>query len=260
MTREQRMTEVFVEVADSLIDDFDLIDFLQQLSVRCMELLDVAAVGILLADVHGNLQTMAASDEHTRLLELFALQYDQGPCVECYKSGAARTDIDLSDPQITAGWPQFAARAAETGFVTANALPLRLRGRVIGAVGLFQTNTDPLTDQDITLAQALADVATIAILQQRTLDHSQVERAQLQTALTSRIVLEQAKGILAERWHVSVDVAFAAFRSYARAHQRQLAQLAREIADGTFDTTAIPIPNANPNPKPRRPSRPKPRS
>ena len=98
MTREQRMTEVFVEVADSLIDDFDLIDFLQQLSVRCMELLNAAAVGILLADAQGNLQTMAASDEHTRLLELFALQNDQGPCVECYKSGAARTDKRGSPP------------------------------------------------------------------------------------------------------------------------------------------------------------------
>ena len=94
-------------------------------------------------------------------------------------------------------------------------------------------------------------MATIAILQQRTLDHSQIERAQLQTALTSRIVLEQAKGILAERWHVSVDVAFAAFRSYARANQRQLAQLAREIADGTFDTTAIADPNLPTHPKPR---------
>jgi GAF domain-containing protein len=204
---------------------------------------NVAAVGILLADQHDNLHTIAASDEHTRLLELFATQHDQGPSVECYKSGTARTNINLSDPQITTDWPEFAPRAAETGFVTANALPLRLRGRVIGAVGLFQTDPEPLSDQDITLAQALADVATIAILQQRTLDHSQIERAQLQTALTSRIVLEQAKGILAERWHVTVDEAFAAFRSYARAHQRQLAQLAREIADRTFDTTAIPHPH-----------------
>ncbi|TJZ91498.1 GAF and ANTAR domain-containing protein, partial [Actinacidiphila oryziradicis] len=217
MTREHRVTEVFVEVADSLIDDFDLIDFLQQLSVRCMELLNVAAVGILLADQHDMLQTMAASDEHTRLLELFALQHDQGPCVDCYKSGQARTNINLTDPKVTAAWPAFAARAAETGFVATNALPLRLRGRVIGALALFQTDPGPLSDEDITLAQALADMATIAILQQRTLDQSQVERAQLQYALTSRIVLEQAKGILAERWHVSVDDAFAAFRGYARA-------------------------------------------
>ncbi|MEC3995339.1 GAF and ANTAR domain-containing protein [Actinacidiphila sp. DG2A-62] len=242
MTREQRMTEVFVEVADSLTDDFDLIDFLQQLSARCVELLDVAAVGILLADAHDTLQTMAASDEHTRLLELFALQHEQGPCVDCYRSGQARTDINLTDPETTSRWPQFAARAADTGFVAANVLPLRLRGRVIGALALFQTDPDPLSNGDITLAQALADVATIAILQQRTLDHSQVERAQLQYALTSRIVVEQAKGILAERWHVSPDAAFAAFRAYARAHNLRLAQLARDIAAGTLDTTAIPHP------------------
>lgn len=242
MTREQRVTEIFVEVADSLIDDFDLIDFLQQLSVRCMELIDVAAVGILLANPNDTLQTIAASDEHTRLLELFATQYDQGPCVECYKSGTARTNIDLTSPGTTARWPQFAPRAAETGFVTANALPLRLRGRVIGVMGLFQTDPAPLSIEDITLAQALADIATIALLQQRTAAHSEVERVQLQHALTSRIVLEQAKGILAERWHVTVDEAFAAFRSYARANQCKLAELAREIAGGTFDTTRIPAP------------------
>jgi GAF domain-containing protein len=242
MTREQRLTEVFVEVADSLIEDFDLFDFLQQLSVRCMELIDVAAVGILLADQHDVLQTMAASDEHTRLLELFAAQHDQGPCVECYKSGEPRTAIDLTDPEVAARWPEFAPRAAEAGFVTANALPLRLRGRVIGVMGLFQTDPDPLSPADLTLAQALADVATIAILQQRTVAHSEVERIQLQYALTSRIVLEQAKGILAERWHVSVDTAFAAFRSYARSNHHQLARLAREIADGTFDTTLIQQP------------------
>ena len=145
--------------------------------------------------------------------------------------------------ETTARWPQFAARATETGFVATNALPLRLRGRIIGALALFQTDPDPLSDEDITLAQALADVATIAILQQRTLDHSQVERAQLQYALTSRIVLEQAKGILSERWQVSLDDAFAAFRGYSRAHNLQLAQLAREIANDTFDTAAIPHPN-----------------
>ncbi len=245
MTREQRVTEVFVEVADSLIDDFDLIDFLQQLSVRCMELLDVAAVGILLADVHGTLQTIAASDEHTRLLELFALQNNQGPCVDCYRNGTARTNIDLSGPRAGAGWPQFAARARETGFVAANALPLRLRGRVIGAVALFQTDPDPLSAGDITLAQALADVATIAILQQRTATHGEVERTQLQYALTSRFVLEQVKGILAERWQVSVDEAFGTFRSYARAHNLQLARLACAIAGGTFDTTLITRPTTS---------------
>jgi GAF domain-containing protein len=248
MTREQRLAEILVEAADSLIDDFDLIDFLQRLSMRCVELVHGAAVGVLLADEHGNLQTMAASDEHTRLLELFATQHDQGPCVECYKSGRARTNISLTDPTVAASWPEFALRAGETGFVAASVLPLRLRGRVIGALALFKSDPAPLSDQEIILAQALADIATIAILQQRTAANSEVERAQLQYALTSRIVLEQVKGILAERWQVTVDEAFAALRSYARAHRYLLTRLAREIADGTFDTTSMPRPN---DPAPR---------
>ncbi|WP_182443958.1 GAF and ANTAR domain-containing protein [Streptacidiphilus sp. PB12-B1b] len=240
MTREQELTKVFVEVADSLIDDFDLIDFLHRLSVRCVELLDVSACGVLLADEHEVLQVLAASDEHTRLLELFALQHDQGPCVECYQSGRPRTNISLGDQDAARRWPQFTPTARRSGFVSVTAIPLRLRGRVIGALGLFQTRPDPLSDVDTALAQALADVATIAILQQRTLAHSETERGQLQYALTSRIVLEQVKGILAERWQVSTDEAFAAFRSYARSHHHQLARLARQIADGTFDTEQIP--------------------
>ena len=240
MAREQQLTKVFVEVADSLIDDFDLIDFLQRLSERCVELLDVAACGVLLADEHDVLQVLAASDENTRLLELFALQHDQGPCVECYRSGRPRTNIDLANPNASQAWPQFTPAALQSGFLSTNAIPMRLRGRVIGALGLFQTRDSALSDADTALAQALADVATIAILQQRTLAHSETERGQLQYALTSRIVLEQVKGILAERWQVTPDQAFAAFRAYARSHHHQLSHLARLIADGEFDTDQIP--------------------
>jgi len=240
MTREQELTTVFVEVADSLIDDFDLIDFLHRLSVRCVELLDVSACGVLLADEQDVLQVLAASDEHTRLLELFALQHDQGPCVECYQSGQPRINISLGNPDVAQRWPQFTPIARQAGFLSTNAIPLRLRGRVIGALGLFQTKDNTLSDADTTLAQALADMATIAILQQRTLAHSETERGQLQYALTSRIVLEQVKGILAERWQVSTDEAFAAFRTYARSHHHQLSRLARQIADGEFDTDQIP--------------------
>ncbi|MFF2127396.1 ANTAR domain-containing protein [Streptomyces olivochromogenes] len=238
-TREQQLTEVFVEVADSLTDDFDVIDFLQKLSVHCMELLDVAAVGILLADENDKLHVLAASDEHTRLLELFALQHDQGPCVDCYHDGLPRINISLTDPTATTRWPQFARSARDTGFVSTNALPLRLRGRVIGALSLFRAGPAPLAEQDLTLAQALADVATIAILQQRTLAHSEAERDQLQYALNSRIVIEQVKGILAERWQMSIDEAFGIFRAYARAHNRKLSDLARAIADGTQGTDMI---------------------
>ncbi|MFC8966105.1 GAF domain-containing protein [Streptomyces sp. NPDC057094] len=238
-TRNQQLTEVFVEVADSLIDDFDVIDFLQNLSARCVELLEVAAVGILLADDNDRLHILAASDEDTRLLELFALQHDQGPCVECYSDGRPRIGVSLSDPAAIARWPQFARSAQDTGYVATNALPLRLRGRVIGVLSLFQTNPEPLSAADLQLAQALADVATIAILQQRTLAHTEAERDQLQYALNSRVLIEQVKGILAERWQISIDEAFSIFRAYARARSRKLSELAREVAEGRQDTDSI---------------------
>ncbi|MFI6494068.1 GAF domain-containing protein [Streptomyces sp. NPDC050564] len=236
------MSEIFVEVADSLVEDFDVIDLLQRLSARCVELLDVSAAGILLADAYGELQIIAASDERTRLLELFALQQDQGPCVECYRSGTARTNIDLTRPEPTVGWPRFAARARETGYVSTHAIPLRLRSRVVGALSLFQATPERLGDDDIALAQALADVATIAILQQRTLEQSHVENSQLETALTSRVLIEQVKGVLAERWNTPVDAAFAAFRTYARARHLRLSELAAQIISGAFDSTVIPAP------------------
>ncbi|MFD3513927.1 GAF domain-containing protein [Streptomyces sp. NPDC058657] len=246
MTREQQLTNIVVEVADSLTADFDLIDHLQQLSTRSMELLDVAAVGILLADQHEHLQVLAASDEHTRLLELFALQHDQGPCVDAYRSGTPATNLNLHDPQATAHWPQFAKAAQTTGFVAASAIPMQLRGQVIGVMGLFQTAPNTLSPPDIQLAKALADLATISILQQRTLAAAELERGQLQYALTSRITLEQVKGILAERWQLSVDESFTAFRTYARSHHHQLTRLAQQIIDGQIDTDQIPHPTAPP--------------
>ncbi|MFF7950255.1 GAF domain-containing protein [Streptomyces griseorubiginosus] len=244
MARERRLAEIFVEVADSLVDDFDVIDLLQRLSTRCVELLDVSAAGILLADAHGELQIIAASDEHTRLLELFALQHDQGPCVECYRTGNPRTNIDLTRPETTVAWPRFAVRARETGYMATHAIPLRLRSRVVGALNLFQTEAHRLGDDDIALARALADVATIAILQQRTLEQSHVENSQLETALSNRILIEQVKGVLAERWETSVDDAFAAFRSYARSRHLRLSEFATQIISGGFDTTEIPPPAA----------------
>lgn len=242
MTREQQLARTFVQVADTLTDDFDVIDFLQQLCTRCVELLDVAAAGVLLADPRGDLQLLAASDERARLLELFALQHDQGPCVVCYTSGRPNTGIDLSDPQVTGDWPRFAARALADGFTIAHALPLRLRGRVIGALGLFQTEHAALSQAEVALAQAMADMATISLMQQRAPDHAHTEAAHLQNALNSRITLEQVKGILAERWDCTPDDAFAALSDYARAQRLKLTRLAREIADGTFAVTSIPRP------------------
>ncbi|MFF9900641.1 GAF and ANTAR domain-containing protein [Streptomyces longispororuber] len=242
MTREEQLLKAMVEAVDTLVDDFDLIDFLHQLCDRCNTLLDVSAVGVMLADPTGKLQVIAASDEHTRLLELFGLQADQGPCVECHRNGATQLNVDLHSPARTAAFPLFAARARQAGFRTTHALPMRLRQQSVGALNLFDAREQRLGDSDARVAQALADVATIAILQQRTIVYGNIERAQLRAALSSRIVIEQAKGILAERWTTTVDAAFEALRRHARAHQMRLTDLCHQLIDGTLDTTAIQRP------------------
>ncbi|WP_370419850.1 ANTAR domain-containing protein [Streptomyces sp. QH1-20] len=239
MASQQRTLEILVEAVDSLIDDFDLIDFLHRLASRCVELLDVDAVGVMIVDPHGELQVIAASDEHTRLLELFALQHEQGPCVECYHSGQAQLNIDLESPQVTAAFGPFAAHAREAGFRTTHAIPMRLRHQVIGALNLFHSRTARISEPDTQLAQALADVATIAILQQRTIEQGNVDKAQLQAALHSRVVIEQAKGVLAERWQVGLDEAFESLRSYARPRRLRLADLAQQVVQGTLDTAVL---------------------
>ncbi|MFE6131907.1 ANTAR domain-containing protein [Streptomyces sp. NPDC056437] len=239
MSREQHLSAVFVDVADSLTDDFDVIDFLEQLCAHCVALLDVKAAGILLAGERDTLHTIAASDENTHLLELFALQHDQGPCLDCYRDGQARINIDLADIEGTQTWPEFAAAARDRGFRTSHVVPLRLRDRAVGALNLFHTADQPLNPADASLAQALANVATIALLQQRALDHEQKEKAQLQHALTARITIEQAKGILAERWNTSPDTAFNALRAYARKRQLRISDCARRIIDQTLDTNDL---------------------
>ncbi|MFF7731099.1 ANTAR domain-containing protein [Streptomyces sp. NPDC008001] len=239
MASQQRTLEILVEAVDSLIDDFDLIDFLHRLTVRCVELLDIDAAGVMLIDPYGELQVIAASDEHTRLLELFALQHAQGPCVECYRSGRAQLDIDLESAEATAEFGPFAARARMAGFRTTHAVPMRLRHQIIGALNLFHSRSGKVSELDARLAQALADVATIAILQQRTIEQGNIDKAQLQAALHSRVVIEQAKGVLAERWQVSLDEAFESLRSYARPRQMRLADLARQVVQGSLDTSEL---------------------
>ncbi|MFE4856324.1 ANTAR domain-containing protein [Streptomyces sp. NPDC056670] len=247
MSREQRVSEVFVQVADSLIADFDLTEFLEELCAHCVRLLDVSAAGLLLANESGLLHTVAASDENTHLLELFASQHDQGPCVDCYHSRTAHPNIDLLDSETSRIWPAFAEQARKSGFQRSHVFPLRLRDRTIGAMNLFHTSPQSLSAQDASLAQALADIATIALLQQRDLGQEQMEKMQLQHALTSRIVIEQAKGILAERWTVNPDTAYSALRTYARANHLRISDCARQIIDQTLDTGQIPRPQSTQN-------------
>ena len=172
MNRERRLAETFVELADTLVDDFDVIDFLQVLAARCVELLDVPAAGIMLAGQAGALMTVAASDERARLLELFEIQTDEGPCRDCYQLGAAVANVDLDGARQR--WPQFAPQAITAGFRSANALPLRLRSQVIGSLNLFHADTGGLDSEELRTAQALADAATIGILQQRTIHRGEV--------------------------------------------------------------------------------------
>lgn len=235
MDREQRLAETFVELADTLVDDFDVIDFLQVLAARSVELLEVAAAGIMLADQSGSLMTVAASDERARLLELFEIQTDEGPCRDCYRLGAPVVNVNLDG--ALERWPQFTPQAIAGGFRSANALPLRLRSQVVGSLNLFHASTGGLDSTQLRLAQALADAATIGILHQRTIRRGEVVAGQLQLALTSRIVIEQAKGVLAERMHISPDDAFEVLRSAARSRNRLLTELAREVAGGSADPT-----------------------
>jgi ANTAR domain/GAF domain len=237
MDREQRLAETFVELADTLTDEFDVIDFLQVLAARCVELLDVAAAGIMLAGQGDSLMTVAASDERARLLELFEIQNDEGPCRDCYRLGTAVVNVDLHGARER--WPQFAPQAIADGFRSANAVPLKLRSQVVGSLNLFHAGAGGLSSGELRLAQALADAATIGILQQRTIHRTEVVAGQLQAALTSRIIIEQAKGVLAERLKISTDDAFEVLRGAARSRNRLLSDLARDVTSGSADAVQL---------------------
>ena len=230
------LADVLVEMADTLVDDFDVIDFLHVLSERCVQLLGVSAAGILLTDQQETLQLVAASSERTRLLELFQLQTDQGPCVDCFRTGQP---ISVADLPAAGRWPRFTAAAAEVGFSAVHALPMRLRAEVIGALNLFDVAPSALDEGKLRIGQALADVATIGLLQQRAIHRRDTLTEQLQTALSSRILIEQAKGVLAERLQVDMGDAFTLLRSNARSHNRRLSDLAQAVVDGTEQ---LPLP------------------
>ena len=243
MTREHDLAEALVEAADTLVDDFDIIDFLHTLAERCVALLDVDAAGLMLVDQHGQLHATAASSENARLLELFELQIDAGPCVDAFRSGEPVVNADL--PANHERWPRFAQAAEAAGYVSVHALPLRLRSTVIGALNLFCSRPGPLGESDVRTGQALADVATIGILAQRNIHQAELLTAQLQKALTSRVIIEQAKGVLAERHKVTVDEAFGLMRTHARARNLRLSDLAQEVADGSaFPAGQLNTPSA----------------
>jgi GAF domain-containing protein len=227
--RESLLSKTFVQLADSLVDDFDLIELLTLLSDRCVALFEAGAAGILLADQRGSLQLVAASSEQARLLELFQLQNDEGPCLECFSTGAAITVHDLRHVRR---WPLFTPEALEAGYQGVCAFPLRLRDVVIGTLNIFMVASVELGDQDLQICQALADVATIAILQHQAVTHAENVSGQLQQALDSRIAIEQAKGVLAERFHLEMTDAFSQLRRYARGTNQRLSDVASAVVHG----------------------------
>jgi len=223
----ERLAKVFVEVADTMVDEFDLIAFMQMLADRISGLLGGPAVGLLLADPKGRLRFMAASDETAKLLELFEIQGSDGPCLDAYRTSEPVINADLR--AATERWPRFAPVAASIGCRSVHAFPLRLRRVVIGTLGVFGTEVGDLDDTDAQVVQALADIAAIGLLQERAISRGEVLTEQLQAALTSRIIIEQAKGALARLIGVSVDVAFDAIRAYARRSNRRLSEIANLV-------------------------------
>lgn len=236
-SREQLLATTFVDLADTLVANFDIIEFLHTLATRSVELLDVDAAGIMLADQRGGLRVMASSAEEARLLELYELQKNEGPCLDCYRSGRPVVRDDLA--AMRSSWPAFTEQLRGLGFQSAQALPMRLRTETIGALNLFRVEPGQLGQVDLRIGQAMADVATVGLIQERAIAAGEVLAAQLQTALTSRVQLEQAKGVLAQRTGLPMDQAFQLMRDYARSRNQKLSDVAAQIIEGALDDVAL---------------------
>jgi len=237
MKGSTRLAQVFVELADTLVEEFDIVELLQVLTERCVELLEVDAAGLMLADQRGRVQLMASSVEEARSLELFELQVDEGPCLECFASGQAITNVSLVEARER--WPIFTPEAVGAGFSATHALPMRLRSQVIGALNLFTHADVRLDDDDLAVGQALADVATIGLLHERSLREQTLLSEQLQGALQSRVLIEQAKGMVAALTGVTVAEAFVWLRSHARRNGVTLTSVASGVVDGSFDASVL---------------------
>lgn len=228
-TREGLTARTFVQLVDSLVDDFDVIDLLTVLADRSVELLEAGAAGVVLADTDGRLQVIGASSEAVELLELFQVQNHEGPCMDCYATGETVMGADL---RANSAWPRFAVESVRAGFPSVCALPLRLKDVVLGCLNLFMVTPRELSGADVALGQALADVASIAIVQDQASRQAAVREGQLQHALESRIAIEQAKGMLAEHGHFDMNEAFSRLRTFARANNRRLTDVAMELVQG----------------------------
>jgi GAF domain-containing protein len=237
MADQNVLTRTLVELADTLVDDFDVIDLLTLLVDRCVATLDISAAGLMLVAPDGDLRLAASSSEAMRVLELFELQSQEGPCLDCHRTGEAVLNEDLAT--VNGRWPAFAPVALDAGFRSVHAIPMRLRGTTIGALNLFSTHVGSLSDDDVRAGQALADMATISILQHRVALEAQTVNAQLNQALTNRVVIEQAKGVLAERAGLEMADSFDRLRRHSRSNNLRLVDVAQALIDGTLTDNAF---------------------
>ncbi len=236
MTREADVVRSLVEMSDTLVDDYDVVDLLTGVADRCVSLLGMSAAGVMLASPAGSLGLVASSSEAMRLLELFELQAEEGPCLDAFRTGER---VEQENLQAGTGrWPLFSAAALEAGFQSAFALPLRLRDATIGAMNMLNDTRTPIGEPDLIVARAFADLATVSILQHRVSEEAQRVNEQLSSALTSRVVIEQAKGVISERAGIGLAEAFGRLRNYARFNGLRLTDVARAAVDGTLDPRA----------------------
>jgi len=231
--RESSIVDAFVRLSDTLVADYDIIEFLQFLTERCVELVEVDEAAVMLASPSGHLQAVASSSERSRLLELFELQNEDGPCLDAYRTGVVVSVADLT--REGERWPSFGPRALEVGFTAVHSVPLRLRGDVIGALNLLRAGPGELDAADAKLVRALADIATVGVLHERIVTQSVATASGLQTALNSRVRIEQAKGILAERADVTIDEAFELLRKYARSNSQKLTEVAAGVVHHSIE-------------------------
>ena len=227
--RERDVIRAFLDLSNELVDGYDMVDLLTQLTTNCAQLLDVASAGLLLADSRGVLHLIAASSERTHDLEVLQLQRDEGPCLDCYRLGEPVLVPDLSEE--VGRWPRFAPPATGAGFASVHAVPMRLRDNVLGALGLFGNDPGRLAEDDLALAQALAHVASVAIINEKAAADRATVNAQLQLALDSRIVIEQAKGVIAYVGELGMDDAFTLLRRYARDHGLKLSEVSTRVVN-----------------------------
>ncbi len=241
-THEEWLASTFVELADTLVADFDVVEFLTMLVARCVDLLDGPEVGLAVADRSGELRVLASSTQRMKVLELVEVQNDEGPCRDSYHSGLQI--INQHGPAAERQWPRFTLMAREAGFLMLHAFPLRLRGTSIGAINIFDPRHREITTHEAAIVQAFADVATIGILQERLVADSAVLTTQLNRALATRVVIEQAKGIVAEHLKTTMDEAFGLLRGYSRRENQLLTDVARSITDGSIAPTTLSTPRS----------------